>query len=248
MTDIVNFKGHFSIQSLDLQGNVIDEWADDNMIMESARQSMAEIFTTATASPGINKIVLGTKGHIGDDIVTPKGFDEGFTKYRDRLFSVPIIVGDNYTLSAITGDLIKYTGVLNNTGTSGRYYMYNESRDIDSTSSNIIDFSEWIDYGEELPFSYEVDFELPKLYNGDCVNIVEDGGYVGSTVNVSQSDTSVVFTFDIAADAANGGGDGYNAITEAALYANGRIFSMKTFRAKIKDSTILLRIVWKITF
>ena len=46
MEDTVKFKGHFQIQAIDAFNGmaVIDEWSDSNMIMESARTSMSEIF------------------------------------------------------------------------------------------------------------------------------------------------------------------------------------------------------------
>jgi hypothetical protein len=106
---------------------------------------------------------------------------------------------------------------------------------------------------------------LPLAYNAVSVNtevvsfcelpggteasaIDEDDVDSGSTVKVLQTDTSVVFTIDIATAAGNSQNDTTSVFTEAALYANGRIFSMKTFKAKVKDSTVLLRIVWTITF
>src|SRR5574344_1277533 len=86
MVDKINFKGHLTIQALDKAGNVIDQWADNNMIMESARINMANIIAGMNAGNYINKLVIGTEGHNGD-YLTPKTELEGFVNTRTELFS-----------------------------------------------------------------------------------------------------------------------------------------------------------------
>lgn len=256
MQDTLNFKGHFQIQALDALNNmtVLDEYVDDNMIMEDARASMSEIFAKLQTSTGINKFTLGTLGHIGDSILVPKGKDDGFVKERTRLFSetptTPILPGQ--TLSIIRKNDVMY---IQATDLAARGYYRFIAADVQNYVVNdivITDTSLWEFLGVTAPYTYSINFDLPGENStpGGTVaaNIIEDDTNSGSTVKVLQAGSSVTFTFDIATAAANSQDQTTSVFTEAALYANGRIFSMKTFKAKVKDSTVLLRIVWTITF
>lgn len=249
MKDTLQFKGHFKIEALDKDNNVVDQWQEDNLIMESARLTMAEIFTLASTNAGINKIVLGSKGYNGD-VRIPKTSTEGFVDTRDRLFSETIDVADGETNTYLRGDIIKYTGNANATGTQNNYYERTGGTTTVATSS--INFATgWTDLGTEAPYTYTVTFDLPGTSSGNALNIVEDDGIVGSTVSIDQNDNDVQFVFSISTLAANGADDpqpGSTTFTEAALYANDRVFSMKTFGSKIKDTTVLLKITWTISF
>ena len=55
MTDMVNLKGHFKIQSIDVNNNILDEWEEHNMIMENARYTMSELFSNLETNTFINK-------------------------------------------------------------------------------------------------------------------------------------------------------------------------------------------------
>ena len=184
--DSLNFTGHFTVQTIDSRTQeVLDEYIDNNMIMQSARKVMAERLLKITASPTINKIVIGTQGHKTGDILTPKDASDGFVSTRTELFS------------------------------------------------------------EELSeYFYPIEFTVPGTSFGPCTGIVEPS--LGSTVSVLQTDSDVTYTISIAANAANNGTS--TIYTEAALYAGDNIFSMKTFRAKIKDDSTIVRIIWKISF
>lgn len=256
MQDTLNFKGHFQIQALDaLNGmTVLDEYTEDNMIMESARTSMSEIFANLGTGTWINKISLGTMGHVGDSILVPKGKDDGFVKERTRLFSETptsqVAIGQ--TLSVIRKNDVMY---INATLAPAKGYYRFIGSDIQNYLVNdtvINDITVWEFLGTTKPYTYTVNFTLPTTNDTpggtEASAIDEDDVDSGSTVKVLQTDTSVVFTIDIATAAGNSQNDTTSVFTEAALYANGRIFSMKTFKAKVKDSTVLLRIVWTITF
>ena len=254
MEDTLNFKGHFRIQAMDLGGTVIDQWQDDNMIMESARTSMSEMFANLTTSTFINKIVLGTMGHVGDSILVPKGKDEGFVKERTRLFAETLAgtVNVGQALPIIRKNDVIY---VNATANDAKGYYRFKSADVQNYVVNdivIADTSLWEFLGATKPYTYTVTFELPGTNDApggtDVANLVEGDANAGSAVKVLQSGTSVTFTFDIATGAGNKQNDTTSVFTEAALYANDRIFAMKTFKAKVKDSTVLLRIVWTITF
>lgn len=188
MVDKINFKGHLTIQALDKAGNVIDQWADNNMIMEKARINMANFIAGMTAGNYINKIVIGTKGHNGD-YLTPKTELEGFVSSRTKLFS------------------------------------------------------------EELAsYFYTVKFKNTNGVNGNLTLVSEDDTGTGesSAISCVVTGSEVVYTFDI--PGLNANGTGTTVFTEAALYSNNNIFSMKCFKGKIKDNSVALRIIWKLMF
>ena len=383
MIDSINFTGYFKIQSIDAQNNVIDEWEDKNLIMQSARESMAEILSGWSSSYGINKFVLGSKGNKSESLFLPKTATEGLVNTRDRLFSETLIVNDtSANKSVLRGDVVKYEGTANANAITGNYYEYIGDTTLGAASIdyNIVDFTsitQWkelftnfqkvynsttitlytndivnyINGGIETHYKYlgetaqisigNTNFndellweELESLYksvlNGDTVELVNgdiisyksassgvagkfykyigtDGSIVvgsstgqinpalsedfetyiveapytytiefslpdikgqsdqdakvlvtseddittGTTaceVLRTQEGTSVTYQFDIAASVANGSDSNGEYFTEAAMYANDRIFAMKTFKAKDKDETVLLRIIWTITF
>ena len=255
MNDNINFKGHFKIQAIDQHNIVVDEWEDDNMIMESARTTMSELFANLTSSTFINNFRIGTLGHIGDSIISPKGKDDGFVKERDRMFSEPasIPVAINTFVANIRKNDIFFIVPTNPTLQGYYRWIGSNVSNHQVTDAEIADITKWTYLGTDLPYVYNIEFTLPgsNIDAGGTValNLVETDAGSGSTVKVLQSGTSVTFTIDIATAAANLQDGGPSSIfTEAALYANNRIFAMKTFKAKVKDSTVLLRIVWTITF
>jgi len=251
MLDNIKLKGHFKIQTIDKNNNILDEYEDHNMIMESARISMSEMFADLNASTFINKIKLGTLGHIGDSILIPKSALDGFVKERDRMFSesYPSTIEINDII-----DVIKKNDIFYINATIPGYYRYLNA-DIENytiTDEVVSDEGIW-EFIENEPYTYSINFELPQEntdpINGTIAqNITEDNPGSGSIVSVLQTDTSVTFIIDIGTPAANEHQINTSVFTEAALYANGRIFTMKTFKAKVKDSSILLRIRWTIIF
>jgi len=251
MKDHINFKGHFKIQAIDTAGEIVDEWEEDNLIMEDARETMSELFSNLNTNTFINKITLGTLGHVGDSIVTAKGKEDGFVKERDRLFSeAPASILNSSDIVA----LIRKNDIFNINVTTAGYYKY-IGDDITSyliNDTNVGDTTLWEYLGATAPYNYTINFDLPGTNASPtgtlAASITEDDVGAGSTVTVLQTGTSVKFTFDFAPNAGNLQNGTTSIFTEAALYSNNRIFSMKTFKAKIKDSAILLRIVWTITF
>jgi hypothetical protein len=309
MEDYVNFKGHFTVQTINQYGDIVDEYVENNMIMEVARTSMAKIFAQLTGQDSISKIVLGTYGHnfTGADtttnIIFPKTSEQGFVKERDRLFSEPLDVGDgDIAIDIKENDLVKYIGTINGTATTNAFYIWagEDAEAINIATTDFGDSNLWKPMGTTEPYTYTISFGLPGTTSGNLTDIKEygrieysdwdaatdylqdayvlyDGVYYislsssgnqgieptvtagwesfwevidffdsGSTGSMTLSDSSVSFTFDINTTAAN---DEDNVIyTEAALYTGADIFAMKTFKAKIKDSSVLLRIIWTITF
>jgi hypothetical protein len=214
LKDNVGIRGVFSIKSFNKEGVEIDEYKEDNLIMDNARVNMARLIAGLTvggnvAKP-INKIVLGTRGHMGTDILdyqqvgetdTSKPTnDRTFESTRIKLFSESIASQVNYRVPFdVTGD-----SDVTVTGTGKRYEQ-----------DTIV--------GSNEPY-----------------NIVR------RVVN----DRTVTYIFTIPAENANSG-DTENpvvAYTEAALYADDDIFSMKTFPARVKEDTVKFEIVWSIIF
>lgn len=80
-------KGRFRIEVIDKEGNVIDYHEDNNMIMNAARNTMANSVSGLKQSNNfINKFVMGTAGHVGNSILTPKREVHGFMPTRNDLF------------------------------------------------------------------------------------------------------------------------------------------------------------------
>jgi len=78
--------------------------------------------------------------------------------------------------------------------------------------------------------------------SGDTVT-ADDGL---STVKCTVDKSDVIYEITIHNDACNG--TGTIVFTECAFYTGSQIFSMRTFKGKIKDDTVSLRITWKIMF
>ncbi len=92
--------------------------------------------------------------------------------------------------------------------------------------------------------TYPIAFTPTDSEDAFATNIIEED--LGTTVHITKSASTVTYLIVIPTGAANGVGT--TAYTEAALYADTRIFSMKTFGAKVKDDTVSLRITWSIQF
>lgn len=100
-------------------------------------------------------------------------------------------------------------------------------------------------FAEELgSYVYPITFTPPAGASGACVINTEPDS--GSSVTRTQAGTDVTYVIDIPLNAANN--TGVATFTEAALYAGSLIFSMKTFRGKIKDDTNALRVTWTISY
>jgi hypothetical protein len=110
------------------------------------------------------------------------------------------------------------------------------------------------DYNDKEDFVYEITFNP----NGSDTTVVDDaavGSVLGSDetdiCNVQRTITDNVCSYKITIPdyAGNKPGDGaVVAYTEAALYAGDRIFSMKTFSARVKEDTVKIEITWNIVF
>jgi len=119
--DNIDFYGVFNFKSIDADGNVLDEYKEKNLIMDAARNNMAQLVGGVTtggdtsAGLSINKFVLGTRGHVGTDILDAQQVGESdvdkqiyyrtFDSQRSDLFSEAISGSVNYRIDFdATGD------------------------------------------------------------------------------------------------------------------------------------------------
>jgi hypothetical protein len=253
MNDKIDFKGYFKIQALDKNDIVLDEWEDNNMIMTVAKSTMSEIFANLVSdsngnsiNPFINCLRLGTMGNVYGNIINPKTDAQGFTNSRTRLFSETVTYqSGNVIPTLLTGDTILFSGV---------YYTYLGVNTTQYTVNSTVlsDTSTWQNLGSTVPYTYSLNFTLPKTNANssgtDATNISETDANAGSSITVLQSGTSVTFNASISTNGANSQTTNGSFFTEAALYTGTGIFAMKTFKAMVKDPTVLLKIIWTITF
>lgn len=206
LSDKVNFVGVFSIKAVNRDGTV-DEYTDKNLIMDRARSNMAQLVGGVTTEGDvkgmhIDRFVIGTKGHVGTDILNyVKSGENGFTSTRTALFSELLDDSVNYSIPFVP------TGAATVTDSAA----------------------------------------VGTLRTGSTVVAVDAAK---NTVKRVVSDRTVTYTITIPATNANSR-DPANpviAYTEAALYAGGDIFSMKTFPARVKEDTVSFVITWSIIF
>ena len=197
MQEKINFRGHFKIEVLDKNGKVIDTTENHNIIMNKARCSFSQLLAGIAGQNVINRFVLGTAGHVDDNVLIPKAEVHGLNANRVNLFC----------------------------GTEA------------STKGNT-----W----NELTFTPSA-----SITNTKAVDVI-DGASNSSTVDIivsgcEQGEPSVTYIFNISQDAFNGTKDGV-VYTEAGLFIDSNIFAMKTFKGKIKEKSVSLRITWQIIF
>lgn len=210
--DNIDFYGVFNFKSIDAEGNILDEYNEKNLIMDAARNNMAQLVGGVTtggdtsAGLAINKFVLGTLGHVGTDIldaqqvgesdISKPASDRTFDSQRSKIFSEAISGAVNYRIG------------------------------FDATGGNDVTLTA---SGQRYEANSQVGSSEP-----------------GNTVRRVVSGRTVTYTVTIPVDNANS--DVPLAYTEAALYAGGEIFSMKTFPARIKENTVKFEISWSIIF
>nr|DAP72739.1 MAG TPA: hypothetical protein [Caudoviricetes sp.] len=86
MNDYVKIRGHFKIESINSQGEVIDVFEKHNLITNVARNTFAKLLAGISNVSTINRFVIGTKGHVDTDVLHPKDSTTGFDATRTNLF------------------------------------------------------------------------------------------------------------------------------------------------------------------
>lgn len=189
--------GYFKIEAFDSKGNLVDSYEKHNLITNTARAEFAKLIAGISTTQAINRFTMGTKGHVDDDVLTPKDQDTGFTPAVTDLFSGTATENLNKTWNQIT---FKPSG---------------------------------------------------NMVNTAALN-VNDGGNNNSTVDIAvtgieSNNPTVTYTINIAQDAFNGPNDGL-IYTECGLYTDDKLIAMRTFKGKVKESSVSLRITWNIIF
>lgn len=254
--DKINYSGYFDIEVIDNNGKVTDKYEDKNLIMETSRSVLSKLFIGK--GNGINRIVFGTLGHQGELNIVKKSTD-GFVSTRDRIFSEFKELNDG-TYAIIKNDIIKYVP-------NGKFYqMISVSGTMIINSTNIANTAVWKEVSE--PYNYYIDFTLPTedltdtnvwtenngSYTASCTVTDEKGIADGeiisveSTVQIEIVDGTVKFTVIMSANVAQGITQTYRIFTEAGLYSNNDIFSMKVFPVKYKNNTSTVKVQWGISF
>lgn len=83
-------RGEFTLQVLNDKGEVIDQFQENNLVVNTARESMSALLSGKNDSLGITTFVLGTRGHdeTTNDILKPKVVgQDGYDETRTQLFS-----------------------------------------------------------------------------------------------------------------------------------------------------------------
>ena len=86
MTEKINFKGYFKIEVLDKEGNVISCDERHNLITTKARCSFSQLLAGIAGQNVVNRFVMGTEGHVDDNVLIPKTEIHGFNANRVNLF------------------------------------------------------------------------------------------------------------------------------------------------------------------
>lgn len=203
LKDNTNFKGIFSIKTTYADGST-DEYIDRNLIMDLARNNMANLVggvNSGVIGAPIDKIVLGTRGHKNDNILDYINVGElGFDTTRSSLFSEAATGAYNYRI------------------------VFDTTGDSDVTVNGV-----------------------GTMYSGNIP------GTIDVTPNIIQrivSQRAVTYIVEIPASNGNTNdiSDPFLPYTEAALYANDRIFAMKTYPGRVKEETVKFTISWSIIF
>lgn len=237
MNEYYKFKGQFKVEVLDKDSNIIDTYEDHNFIMLPARRTIAEMFTN-TQNTGLNKLMLGTSGVIDYIPITE---ENGFDKNRTSLYSQYKSVSSGSSVYLFKNEVIKV---------GNSYYRFNGDSGEVTVSSNTLSSSFT---SVQKPYTY--DFKIKSnIVNGTTNNARNSDNLCTISFTTDTSDnlrnTTVTYEFELGLTQGNEQNSERNtsAFSEAGLFINNRLFCMKCFPEKIKDSSTKLRIVWKIIF
>lgn len=100
---------------------------------------------------------------------------------------------------------------------------------------------------ESIPqdFMYTISF-TPPLTNGPATNIVEDDQGSGSTVEVTRTNNSVLYSIVMKEPAGNHGGS--VAYTECGMFVGNDLFAMRVYPVRNKDANSVIEVNWTFYF
>lgn len=239
MNEFYRFKGHFKIETLDKNDNIIDVYEDHNFIMLPARRTISEMFTN-TSHAGLKYLILGTGGTSNG---TPITESNGFNKLRTSLYSEYRTLYNQNTYHIYKHEIIRV---------GAKYYKnLQEDGDYFLNSTNLSDTTKYLEV--QKPYTYKLEVKT-NVFDGDT-NIAKnsDNSCVISYTTDSGDNldnTSVTYTFEVGMSQANGQDTEREISTfnEAGMYINNRLFCMKCFNDKVKDNSTKFRITWTIIF
>lgn len=101
LADKIQFQGHFTVQAYNEKDELIGEYSEKNLIMDAARKNMAELIAGLAVGKVINRFILGSRGHVGTDLLAPKevggSYTEGnFDSTKTKLYSEEATAGTPY--------------------------------------------------------------------------------------------------------------------------------------------------------
>ena len=216
-------EGYFKIEVFDKDGNVIDEFEQQNTIMLNSKNTMQYAMAGRTATdlsdPAnpvempimINTFMLGTKGHQGTNILIPRNFD--YT--MDKMFSFT----ENGKVFPITfdkdGTVIDegYDPTLPNSRNNGNTTIRISL--LTNNENKIIEYVINIDEQNGNDNGGPIAYTEAALHANLNQNIPGLGDAPGNPLTVNNY---------------------------------GEIWAMRTFPAKIKDSISSFKITWRIIF
>lgn len=227
MTDTVRkpTEGYLKIESFNREGKLIDTYETPNMIMKLSKASVAEAIK-GTKHTGIN-----------DGSPTPIGTYENYIS--------SFVLGNG---GSVEGDLLTPR-----TFSFARTELFAEENYRSNTNPT-----------KNTKYNITFDPGLANVQGNGATPVVNEDAASGvsSQVFITTQDASTIkYIIDIPADNANGPGQAPIAWSEVALYTQegqdlsdvnnkvlGKIFAMRTFPAKIKDTSTSFKITWKIVF
>lgn len=155
----LGLKGYFKIQSYDLEGNLIDSFEENNLIMDKGRNALATFCSGFATPSSINRFAIGTMGS-GDTVLDPKVYPE-FNSTLTSLFSEQSSSAYEYYIDFIPT-------------TSGELATVMES-DVGAGSTLKVTL-------EDSLLSYEITLSASAANNGSSVPYTEACFYAGTEI------------------------------------------------------------------
>jgi hypothetical protein len=160
--DTIKVKGFFSIERYDVYTNtLLDVFDKQNLVMNVGRSKLASI-SAGFSNNIINKIVLGTKGHVDGNLLQPKTEADGFNSSLTKLFSQ---ADSSFTYT------INFTPTTN----GGQALVSEDTKG----AGSIVTVTQTDDI-----INYEIDLNenAGNNINGSIVGYTEAGMFMGSTL------------------------------------------------------------------
>lgn len=213
--------GYFKIEQFDDSDKLVDTFEQKNLIMDMARPSMALLAGGVNDDTEISDPI--NRFYIGTQGHRVVGTVEKYPEPKlPNVTPAPGDSVDNYYDSTRT-ELFSERATV-----GGLYYRF--------------DFAP--DGAKDKTFNV-----YGKLYDKNSASPIKtDSGSATTSIHRVVVDRTVTYTVTIPKDSGNSQSGAILPFSEAALKCGPRIFSMKTFPARFKDTGVKLVITWSIIF